>query len=794
MKKKEWRYNNCQDNERSSLIKRLLFLRGIRTDEDINEFLNPLEMKLTHPNTFTDMEKCVKRLSEAIDNKEKIVVHGDFDADGVTSTSLLFKTFKYLDADVNYFIPDREKEGHGFDTKALVKIMTTIKPKVIISCDCGISDIDAVNFLNSFKIDVIITDHHEAPKDLPKAYAVINPKAQNALDETLTAKQIKSLTSLAGVGVAFKVAQALLEKYGKTEYIYEILPFVAVGTVADVVPLVGENRYYVTKGLELISNGRHWGLYQLLKSAGYKPENGITSENIAFGIAPRINASGRLDTIEAALKVLISDNKQEIQMAVTELDNLNKIRQTLCRDTFAEADAMLQKEGNNNPAIILFNPDWHVGIVGIVASKLAEKYCKPVFLMTYSEETKQIRCSARSVSGIHLYNVINENMELFDGFGGHEMAAGLAFSTEKNSFETVKNALNKTVKEFLNGRELTPFINIDLDLQPDDVNIGLADEISKLEPFGADNPSPVFSLKDLKIKEKKLMGENKEHLKLICNKDNEEFTCIRWQQGDISLVTGDTFDAAFHPQKNEFNGNTSLQLIIDDIHSEYLREDTEEHYNSIKLYDHRRKNDILRQVNDYIKNTGIDIAVFAESKTVLDMLRPFQNIFEKTITRDVLRKCDSLMFFDYPADKTTFDKILEKTSPKAVHFMNYEIKYFDEKAFLKTVCGMLNFALHNNGGKVEFRKFASFLGKSYAVLELLFAILEETSLIKIKERTKSGCVIEYFGNTEISEVQHSIKYAKLLDMIDECEEFQKNLMEEDLYILLDKHAGKQPVF
>ena len=325
--KKEWRYNNTDCNEKS-LIKRLLISRGVKTEEEIHEFLNPLEMKLTHPNVFTDMEKCVERLSKAIDNQEKIVIHGDFDADGVTSTSLLYRTLQYLGADVNYFIPDREKEGHGFDTKALVKIMTSVKPKVIISCDCGISDVDEVNFLNSFKIDVIITDHHEAPEELPKAYAIINPKAQNALDESLTTKQITSLTSLAGVGVAFKTAQALLEKYGKTEFIYEILPFVAVGTIADVVPLIGENRYLVTKGLELISNGKHWGLQKLLESAGYKPENGITSEQIAFGIAPRINASGRLDTVEAALKVLISDNKQEIQMAITELENFNKIRQT----------------------------------------------------------------------------------------------------------------------------------------------------------------------------------------------------------------------------------------------------------------------------------------------------------------------------------------------------------------------------------------------------------------------------------------------------------------------------------
>ena len=332
--RKEWIFESCETNEKS-LIKRLLFSRGIKTDEEIKEFLNPLEMTLTSPDVFTDMNKTVERLSKAIDNNETIIIYGDFDADGVTSTSVLYQTLKYLGANVHYFIPDRENEGHGFDTKALIKLMTTIKPKVIISVDCGISDVEAVKFINSFKIiDVIITDHHEAPEILPDAYAIINPKSPNALSESLTAKQIEHLTYLAGCGVAFKVAQALLTKYNKLEFVYEILPFVAVGTIADIVPLLGENRYLVTKGLDLISEGKHEGLKLLLESAGYDITKGITAENIAFGVAPRINASGRLDTVESALKVLISDNPQEVRMSITTLNELNKVRQTLCQEVF----------------------------------------------------------------------------------------------------------------------------------------------------------------------------------------------------------------------------------------------------------------------------------------------------------------------------------------------------------------------------------------------------------------------------------------------------------------------------
>ena len=776
---KEWIFNKYDRNDKS-LIARLLHSRGVTTDEEIYEFLHPLEMKIIHPKAFCDMEKVVERLSLAIDNGEKIVIHGDFDADGVTSTSLLYRTFKYLGADVNYFIPDREKEGHGFDTKALVKIMTQVKPKVIISCDCGISDVDAVNFLNSFKIDVIITDHHEAPEVLPKAYGIINPKAPNALDENLTAKQIESLTSLAGVGVAFKTAHALLEKYNKLEFIPEILPYVAVGTVADLVPLIGENRYLVTKGLELISAGKHYGITRLLESAGYKGQ--ITSEQIAFGIAPRINASGRLDTVDEALKVLISDNKQEIEMAIQSLNEFNKIRQELCQNIFAEADEMVKKEGNRNPAIVLFNKEWHIGIIGIVASMLVEKYYKPTFLMTYSEETKQYRCSARSVEGINLYDTISINSELLDGFGGHAMAAGLAFSEEKSSFEQVKSALCKTVKEMSQGKDLKPFLNIDLELTPDDITLDLIDDISQLEPFGASNPSPIFAIKDLKIKEKRLMGENKNHLRLTCQAGNTEFNCIRWKDGEISLVKGDTLDIAFHPQKNEYNGVTSVQLIIDDIHSEYLKE---EELPKQKLFDHRKKTDILPQVNDYVKSSKQNILVFAESKPVLDKLKPFDALYARTITRDNLRPCDALMLFDYPADKETFDKILNQTTPLAIHFMNYDLKYMDEEEFLKTVCKMLKFACHNNDGKVELKRCASFLGKSYKVFELLFSIFDDIGLIKIKEQNKDYYVIDFAGDgSELPQVLHSPKYAILSDLIEECEEFQKNLLEDDLYSLI----------
>jgi single-stranded-DNA-specific exonuclease len=400
--------------------------------------------------------------------------------------------------------------------------------------------------------------------------------------------------------------------------------------------------------------------------------------------------------------------------------------------------------------------------------------------MTYSEETKQFRCSARSIDGINLYDAISTNAELLDGFGGHSMAAGLYFS--QHTFEEVKTALCKTIKEMAQGKVLKPFINIDLELTPDDIHVDLVEQISKLEPFGMDNPSPIFAIKNLKIKEKRLMGENKNHLRLTCNAGTSEFNCIRWKQGDVPLVNGDTLDIAFHPQINEYNGNTSVQLIIEDIHSEYLHE--EENTPTIKIYDHRKKTDILPQVNDYVKTSKQKIFIFAESKSVCDKLKPFANLTEKIVNRDNITPCDALMFFDYPADKETFDNVIQTANPIAIHFMNYEQKYLDEEEFLKTVYKMLNFANHNNNGKVELRRFASFLGKSYKVFDLLFSILQEVGLLEIKEQTKDYYIINLTGETNISKVLHSPKYSLLVDMIEECDEFQKSLLDDDVNTLV----------
>ena len=724
--------------------------------------MHPLEITLTHPNAFCDMHKAVDRIVKAVDDKENILIYGDFDADGVTSTSVLLKTFQYLGAKVDFYIPNRDTEGHGLNSKSLVKLMSQKQPKLIITVDNGISNVDEVKFINSFGRDIIITDHHEAPETLPEAYAIINPKSMNALDEKLTALQIEYLTSLAGVGVAFKLAQGILERYDKLAFSMELLPYVTVGTIADLVPLIGENRYFVTKGLELIAAGKHYGLKRMLDVAGVGVDNGLTSEQVAFTIAPRINASGRLDTVDAAIKLMTSENKQEIEMSIITLENYNKLRQELCSDTFAQADELWKATGMRDNAVVLFNKEWHIGIIGIVASKFVEKYYKPAFIMTYSEETKQFRCSARGVKELNLYDIMSNISDYFDGFGGHQLAGGFAFREEKVSFETVKKALNKTIDEMLNGEKLSPSLDIDLELDIKDVDVSLVEEISKLEPFGMSNPSPTFAVKNLILKQKMLMGSTKDHLKLIVNTPDGTKDCVWWSRGDIPLIAGDKLDVAFAPQLNVFNGTTSVQLIVKDVHSEALKEE--------------EKTNIFAQVNDYIKNSKLGVSVFVEDRKILESLKPYQDITKCVINRQTACKNDVLMFFDYPCEEDVLEQLKQTVCATTLHYMNYQNLKTDEESILKSFASMIKYCCNNLEGKFVFSRAAAALGITEEAVETLLEVFSDCGMIRITKREEDCYIIETLGSVELSKVLHSSKYAEFVELMNTINDYKNKFM------------------
>lgn len=767
----------------NKLLARLLVQRGINNVKKIKEFLTPSSMKITSPFVFTDMEKAAERIFSAIETQEKIIIYGDFDADGVTSTSLLYKTLSHLNANVEFYIPNRENENHGLNSKALVKLIAKHKAKLIITVDCGISDVEQVNFANGFKVDVIITDHHEAPEVLPEAFAIINPKAFNSLKKDLSVDEIESLNQLAGVGVAFKLACALLEKKQDYDFANELLPLVAVGTVADVVPILYENRCFVEAGIKLIEQDTHYGLSKLLSVGGYDIKNGITSENIAFGVAPRINAAGRLDTVDNAIKLLISDNKAEIDLCAQELDNLNRIRQDLCDNMYNEAIEMLQNEPPSE-SIILYKEGWHIGIIGIVASKLIEKFYKPVFLMTKDENTGFIRCSSRSIPEIHLRDAIAENENLLEYFGGHSQAAGLVFDPKKSSFETVKQALNETIKIQLDGRKLVPCIEADLEIDSSFISADLIDTISRLEPFGEGNKNPLFITKNLILNNVRTMGQKNNHLKIFCeNEQNKPFECVFWNHSELNIPQGKTFDVVFYPKLNVFNGITTIQLDVQDIKSEFEIKETTSDF---KFYDHRKKTNIFQQICDYLTTTKVSTEIFSQNKTISDNLKHYNKIAEIIRGRKTLSQCSQVMFFDYPASEAIMQEVIKKTGAKVLHFMNYNNKNIDPQELIKNISGMLKYVSNAKDGEVVLSDISDFLGISDEVTELCFDMLESLGMFEILGKNVNTYKITFLHPVEFSKVKESEMFEELQNELQKIYDYRQKLLTSPLEELVLK--------
>ena len=678
----------------------LLKNRGITTKEKINDFLNPLKMRLTSPDVFVDMQKTVDRIKLAIDNNEHITVYGDFDADGVTSTALLYLTLSKIGADVDYYLPDRDTESHGLNTKALVKLISKKKTRLIITVDCGISNVQEVYFAKGFKTDVIITDHHEAPETLPDAFAILNPKAPDSLISSLSVDELESLNYLAGVGVSFKLACKLLEMYNKEDFVHEILPLATVGTIGDVVELIGENRCIVSMGLELLRHGKHKGLQKIIESIGITDKSTLTSENVAFGIVPRINAAGRLDSPNTAINVLISQNDEEIDTSVKMLNDLNLLRQNLCDETFEVAKSLYEENKQlHSKSIVLFHDDWHIGVIGIVCSKLVEEYNKPTFLMTRDSRNPHIiRCSCRSILDINLHAVLSQHKNLFEGFGGHKMAAGFSFDENKIKFEEFRKILNTTIAEFSQDVDFSKSeIDVDMVIEPEDVNIDLINTINKLQPFGSANPSPLFVVENLILNQFKMMGQNNNHLKIYASKNScNNIECIKWNLPNFSVPLNTNFNILFYPKINEFNGNTTVQYIVSDIHSEYIKFETDSCFN-VKILDHRNKKDILAQIFDYIASTKKTTGIFIENPHLKkEIFANYSQFLPYCFDRDYndVEK-EQIMFFEAPSSVDDFKNIVKKSNANIIHLMNFGVSEIEIDLLLVKLSGMLKYAVSN---------------------------------------------------------------------------------------------------
>ena len=537
-------YNLCK------ILANILVNRNI---ENIDKFLNPTRHDFHDPFLMPDMEKAIQRLIKAIEDKQKIMISGDYDADGITSITVLKKFLNERGMEVGTYIPNRLNEGYGLNKEAIKKIFDQ-GYTLMITVDCGISGIEEIDYANSLGIETIITDHHEPAESLPNAYAVIDAKRKD---------NKYPFNQLAGVGVVFKVIQALSIKLGLDEKEYlKYLDIVCVGTISDIVPLVDENRVIAKLGLKLVEVTRNIGLRILIQSIGFKE---INSTAISFGVAPRINACGRMGHQQEALDLFLCDDINKAKEIATRLNAFNQERQAKEKAICEQVVEQIEAGEKDKTCIILGHEDWHHGIIGIVSSKVTEMYFKPSILICF--EGDEGKGSGRSIPGFDLHEALMKCSDTIEKFGGHSMAIGI--TVKKDKFEEFKQEFEEYAKS-CNISEIVPVVQIDEEVNLKDICMEDVRSLKLLEPFGEANKMPIFLFKNLKINSIRALSEGK-HLKLNLKSDSYMIDAIGFNMGELAnqYLLDDKVDVVGSLDINSFNGNENMQITIKDIRKSY---------------------------------------------------------------------------------------------------------------------------------------------------------------------------------------------------------------------------------
>ena len=535
----------------SPLIAIILYNRGVREDEDIREFLARDLSAMHDPFLMKDMDKATERITEAKEKGEKITIYGDYDVDGITSIAILYKYLKSMGVDVDYYVPDRMVEGYGVNREALDKIKAE-GTKLIITVDTGITAVEEAEYAKSIGLDFIVTDHHECKETIPDVYAAIDPKRKDCP---------YPFKSLAGVGVVFKLIQALDGTKSLTSLMDEYADLMCLGTVADISPLIDENRVIVTEGLKRFKTTNNVGLKALIDVS----TNGkaITTSTIGYTIAPRINASGRLGCASTSVELFLTDDADKAMELANSLCHENTLRQQTEQKMFKEALEYIEAhpEIKEDDVIVIPHENWHHGIVGIVSSKITEKYYKPSIL--FAVDGDSAKGSGRSVTGFNLFGALEDSSELLEKFGGHELAAGLTIKAE--NIEKFRKKINEYSKGKIQDLAM-PTISLDAQIKVTYITIDTVNNINLLQPFGVNNPTPAFSVLNIKIHRISVMSEGK-HLRMTLYKDGKYLDAVGFGMGDYYSMfeEGDFVDVAFALDINDYKGFQNVQLILKDI-------------------------------------------------------------------------------------------------------------------------------------------------------------------------------------------------------------------------------------
>lgn len=538
----------------SHVTAQVLLNRGISSVEQAKSFLSPKLSVLSDPLLIPGVKEAAARIIQAKKNNEKVLVYGDYDVDGVTGTALLVSAFRFLELDTDYYIPHRYDEGYGMNKEAIKEIAER-GVKLIVTVDCGISNLEEIKLARKLGIDVIVTDHHNIPPALPPAVAIVNPKLAN---ENHPAR------FLAGVGVAFKFIWGLFKILGikDSSFLMSLIDLVGLGTISDIVPLTSENRIFAVHGLMALNKKKRVGLKALMEVAGITGRVSVHSVN--YRISPRLNAAGRLEHAEMSLKLLLTKDHNEASDLAAKLHSTNINRQGIGQDIQEEVyDKLTQMDVNQEKIIILDGKDWHPGVIGIAASQVSERYFRPVILVGVQDGRG--RGSARSVEGVNVFQILDACRDLFLDFGGHPQAAGFEIAVDKipELKEKIKAAAEKSIKT----SDLLPRIKVEAEIDPKILTLSLVRELETLDPHGEENPKPIFVTKKVKAVDWARVGSAKKHLKARFSDGSTSLEVIGFGMGDFAAYINfdEEFDLAYNLQSNEWQGFETVQLNLVDI-------------------------------------------------------------------------------------------------------------------------------------------------------------------------------------------------------------------------------------
>jgi len=683
------------------LVTQMLVRRGLAEVDAARRFLDPDRYVPAPPTDLPNLARAVQRLERAIQQGERICVWGDFDVDGQTATTLLLSTLSDLGAAVQHHIPNRRAESHGVNLPVLRQLIAQ-GVSLLLTCDTGVTAHEAIAYAREQGVDVVVTDHHDLPPNLPQAYAVTNPKMLPLGHP---------LRELPGVGCAYKLAEELYSRAGHAEEVAQYLDLVALGIVADVSVQTGDTRYLLQRGLQALRHSHRLGLQVMIGMAELTPA-WLTEDHISFVLAPRLNALGRLADANVAVELLTTEDLAQARILATELEGLNAQRRLLCDQVSQGAQAQIDRQPSllEYAALVLSHPAWPAGVIGIVAGRLAERYGRPTVLIA-TPPGEIGRGSARSVEGCNITAAIAASADMLATFGGHPMAAGLAIDPER--IPEFRRALSRRVSEMLGEVERRATLQIDGYLPLADLSLGLVEELERLAPFGAGNPPPVLVSKGLVLKSHTLVGRTGEHLQLIVEAEEGRAQKVIWWQGENWSLPEARFDLAYIVRASDYRGQRDVQVEwVEARPAETLITVSLPVPRAIEVVDHRRECD-PRQLLERLRMQG-DLQVWSEAGARAEVAGQ---------DRYGLGPAEGLVIWTTPPGPGELQAVLRKVSPEKVYLFGIHPRLDQPDSFLRHLAGLAKRALESHDGRASISTFAVATAQRQATVRVGIACL-----------------------------------------------------------------------